>query len=177
MTLSYTHLETAWGRMLALADNNALCGLYFDDQKNRPSVAHQWTLNPELPIFIALREYLDQYTLNPHNALTNTNNPVNTPFTSPPFTYKFITGTPFAHRVWHAIATVPAGTTISYRELAHKIGAGNNYARAVAAATGRNPLSIIIPCHRIIGLNGSLTGYAGGLERKRALLDHAKLNQ
>jgi methylated-DNA-[protein]-cysteine S-methyltransferase len=79
-------------------------------------------------------------------------------------------GTPFQHAVWRAIATVPVGATISYAQLAQRAGHPGS-ARAVGAATGRNPLAIVVPCHRIIGTDGSLTGYASGLERKRALLE------
>ena len=78
-------------------------------------------------------------------------------------------GTPFQRAVWQAIATVPYGATIAYRELARARGRPGSV-RAAGAATGRNPLSIVIPCHRIVGADGALTGYAGGLERKRALL-------
>ncbi len=78
-------------------------------------------------------------------------------------------GTPFQHAVWKAIATVPAGETISYTELARRAGHPGSF-RAVGAATGRNPLAIVVPCHRIVGADGSLTGYAGGLARKRTLL-------
>ncbi len=78
-------------------------------------------------------------------------------------------GTPFQQAVWTAIAEVPAGATITYRELALRAGHPGSI-RAAGAATGRNSLAIVIPCHRIIGSDGSLTGYAGGLDRKRALL-------
>jgi methylated-DNA-[protein]-cysteine S-methyltransferase len=78
-------------------------------------------------------------------------------------------GTPFQRSVWNAIATVGFGNTIAYGELAERAGCAGS-ARAAGAATGRNPIGIIVPCHRILGSNGSLTGYAGGLERKRALL-------
>ena len=78
-------------------------------------------------------------------------------------------GTPFQLAIWRAIATVPYGETISYGELARRAGAPG-HARAAGAATGRNPIGIIVPCHRIVGADGSLTGYAGGLSRKRALL-------
>jgi O-6-methylguanine DNA methyltransferase len=77
-------------------------------------------------------------------------------------------GTPFQHAVWNAISGVGYGETISYGELAQRAGAAGR-ARAVGAATGRNPIGVIVPCHRIVGADGSLTGYAGGLERKRAL--------
>src|SRR5690606_3991900 len=78
-------------------------------------------------------------------------------------------GTPFQRSVWKAIFAVGFGETITYRELAQRAGCPGS-ARAAGTATGRNPLSVIVPCHRIVGSNGSLTGYAGGLDRKRALL-------
>lgn len=79
-------------------------------------------------------------------------------------------GTDFQLRVWQQLRTIPYGTTCSYATVARGIGATNGF-RAVGLANGRNPISIIVPCHRVIGANGSLTGYGGGLERKRFLLD------
>ena len=79
-------------------------------------------------------------------------------------------GTPFQQRVWAAVAAVPYGSTVTYREIAERIGAPNAY-RAVGAANGANPAAIIVPCHRIIGSEGKLHGYGGGLHQKRALLD------
>jgi len=78
-------------------------------------------------------------------------------------------GTEFQQRVWRAIAGVPAGETTSYGEIARRLGCPSSV-RAVGAAIGRNPLIVVVPCHRIVGAGGALTGYAGGLERKRALL-------
>jgi methylated-DNA-[protein]-cysteine S-methyltransferase len=80
-------------------------------------------------------------------------------------------GTPFQRRVWEALLTVPPGHTASYGEIAERIGRPSA-SRAVGAANGRNPLAIVVPCHRIIGAGGALTGYASGIERKRWLLDH-----
>ena len=79
-------------------------------------------------------------------------------------------GTPFQQRVWKEIARVPFGKTITYAKLAERAGAAGS-ARAAGAATGRNPIAIVVPCHRIVGTDGSLTGYAGGLERKMKLLE------
>ena len=79
-------------------------------------------------------------------------------------------GTPFQMKVWAALLAIPHGTTISYGEQARRLGVPNA-SRAVGAANGRNPVSIVVPCHRVIGGNGSLTGYGGGLERKKWLLD------
>ena len=78
-------------------------------------------------------------------------------------------GTPFQQKVWDSIAQVPYGQTLSYKKLAEGLGCPKSI-RAVAAAVGKNPISLLIPCHRIIGTNGSLTGYAAGLDLKRALL-------
>jgi methylated-DNA-[protein]-cysteine S-methyltransferase len=80
-------------------------------------------------------------------------------------------GTPFQQRVWRALCDIPYGETISYGELARRIGQPAA-ARAVGLANGQNPIAIVVPCHRVIGANGSLTGYGGGLERKRWLLAH-----
>jgi methylated-DNA-[protein]-cysteine S-methyltransferase len=80
-------------------------------------------------------------------------------------------GTPFQRRVWTALAEIPFGQTISYAELARRVG-DVKAVRAVGAANGRNPIPIIVPCHRVIGANGSLVGFGGGLERKQWLLEH-----
>jgi methylated-DNA-[protein]-cysteine S-methyltransferase len=80
-------------------------------------------------------------------------------------------GTDFQRRVWRALQAIPFGTTISYAELARRVGS-SAAVRAVGAANGRNPIPIIVPCHRVIGSDGSLTGFGGGLDRKRWLLEH-----
>jgi methylated-DNA-[protein]-cysteine S-methyltransferase len=81
------------------------------------------------------------------------------------------TGTPFQCQVWHALRAIAAGTTLSYGALARRIGAPRAV-RAVGLANGSNPIGVVVPCHRVVGSDGSLTGYAGGLERKRWLLEH-----
>jgi len=80
-------------------------------------------------------------------------------------------GTPFQREVWSALRAIPAGTTVSYGQLAANLGR-KEASRAVGAANGANPIPIVVPCHRVIGANGSLTGFGGGLPRKRWLLDH-----
>ena len=84
-------------------------------------------------------------------------------------------GTPFQREVWRALRGIPHGTTISYGQLAAQIGRPNAV-RAVGLANGANPIGVVVPCHRVIGSNGSLTGYGGGLERKRWLLNHEDVN-
>lgn len=80
------------------------------------------------------------------------------------------TGTSFQQRVWAALSTIPYGRTTSYGEIARRLGLPVGASRAVGAANGANPIAIMVPCHRVIGSNGSLTGYAGGLQRKQLLL-------
>ena len=80
-------------------------------------------------------------------------------------------GTPFQREVWKALRAIPAGATMSYGELAERLGRGGA-SRAVGTANGSNPVSLVVPCHRVVGANGTLTGYAGGLPRKKWLLDH-----
>ena len=81
-------------------------------------------------------------------------------------------GTEFNRRCWLALATIPYGQTVSYGEQARRLGLGSDAARAVGSANGRNPLPIVLPCHRVIGADGSLTGFGGGLDTKRFLLEH-----
>ena len=81
-------------------------------------------------------------------------------------------GTEFQRRCWLALGSIPYGQTVSYGEQARRLGLGNDAARAVGAANGRNPLPIVLPCHRVIGADGSLTGFGGGLDMKRFLLEH-----
>jgi methylated-DNA-[protein]-cysteine S-methyltransferase len=83
-----------------------------------------------------------------------------------------LNGTEFQQRCWVALASIPYGQTVSYGEQARRLGLGNDSARAVGAANGRNPLPIVLPCHRVIGADGSLTGFGGGLHVKRLLLEH-----
>jgi methylated-DNA-[protein]-cysteine S-methyltransferase len=81
-------------------------------------------------------------------------------------------GTEFQRRCWLALATIPYGQTVSYGEQARRIGLGSDSARAVGAANGQNPVPLVLPCHRVIGADGSLTGFGGGLHLKRFLLEH-----
>jgi methylated-DNA-[protein]-cysteine S-methyltransferase len=81
-------------------------------------------------------------------------------------------GTEFQRRCWLALATIPYGQTVSYGEQARRLGLGPDAARAVGAANGQNPVPLVLPCHRVIGADGSLTGFGGGLELKRFLLEH-----
>lgn len=145
------------GEILLVANPQgaALTGLYLERQKYYPEHAPRWAESPRLPLFrnaiAQLREYFAGTRIGFELPLA-------------------ADGTPFQRAVWSAIAAVPFGATISYGELALRCG-HPSAVRAAGAATGRNPLTVIVPCHRILGSGGALTGYAGGLERKRALLE------
>ena len=141
--------------LVANADGNALQGIYFARQKHFPADTATWRDARDTPL-------LDQAEAQLHEYFAGRRTSFELPLAP--------AGTPFQRRVWQAIAGVPFGTTISYAELARRIGTPSAV-RAAAAATGRNPLTVVIPCHRIVGSDGRMTGYAGGVERKRALLD------
>jgi len=150
----YTYTEGPLGRMLFTADAQALTGVYFIGQKYEAKPRPDWVEEDHVPVFTALRGQLARYF---KGELGTFNLPL-----APP-------GTPFQQRVWEALLQIECGATMTYGKLAESIGYASSV-RAVGAAVGRNPITLIIPCHRVIGADGSLTGYAGGLERKRALL-------
>ena len=150
----YDTYESPQGRMLLVATDDGLSGVYFNRQKYFPAKEKQWKRAPgHAPLKQAKRE-LAEYFAGKRTRFEVALDP---------------DGTPFQRSVWKAISRVGFGKTITYGTLAAKAGRPGS-ARAAGAATGRNPLGIIVPCHRIVGSNGSLTGYAGGLGRKRALL-------
>ena len=142
------------GPMLLAATEQGLAGVWFVGQKHMPD-RRQWRAQAAHPVLDAARQQLDDYFSGRLQA-----------FALP---LDIVQGTDFQRRVWQALQTIPYGTTTSYGTLAKGMGAPQAV-RAVGMAIGRNPLSIIIPCHRVLGANGSLTGYAGGLDRKHALL-------
>ena len=150
----YDFYDSPHGRMLLVASDDGLTGVYFDGQKYHPQFEAGWRHDARhAPLRQAKRE-LAEYFGGERKRFETALAPE---------------GTPFQRAVWKAISTVGFGKTITYGALAQLAGSSGS-ARAAGAATGRNPIGIIIPCHRIVGSNGSLTGYAGGLERKRALL-------
>src|SRR5215469_1702075 len=152
---SYTYLKTEMlGELLLVASSTHLVGIYFSNQKNAPKLPGDWKLDSKHPILRRagreLQEYLDAKR---------------TRF-SVPVSYD---GTDFQNEIWKQIARIPFGATITYSELAQRAGAPAAV-RAAGTATGKNPLGIIIPCHRVVGKNGAMGGYAGGLDRKKCLL-------
>jgi len=150
----FDFVDTPLGRLRLMAVREGLTGIAFDGDRYAPPLDPAWVHDPAHPAVRRAAAQLTAYFALERRVFDLPLAPA---------------GTPFQHTVWKAIATVPAGATISYAELAQRAGHAGS-ARAVGAATGRNPLAIVVPCHRIIGADGSLTGYASGLERKRALL-------
>ena len=148
------HYESPLGPMLLAATDRGLCGVWFIGQRHGPD-SRGWREDPSHPV---LREAAAQ--------LAGWFAGQRTAFALP---LDLQAGTPFQQDVWAALRAIPHGGTTSYAELARQLGRPSA-ARAVGAAVGRNPLSIVVPCHRVVGTGGSLTGYAGGLERKTALL-------
>ena len=142
-----------WGITLA-SDGRVLTGLWFDGQRHFGStLSAQRKECASLPVFEETRRWLDIY-FSGHK---------------PNFTPSLLLqGTAFQKHVWVALLSIPYGQTVTYGELARRLGCRS--AQAVGGAVGRNPISIIVPCHRVIGANDNLTGYAGGLDKKRALL-------
>jgi methylated-DNA-[protein]-cysteine S-methyltransferase len=132
-----------------------LTGVYFEGHVRGPSLAALGPRDDDRPEFAALRRQLDEYFAGDRTGFDLPLAP---------------RGEPFRQRVWALLRQIPYGETRSYGQLARELG-DPALAQAVGSANGRNPLSVIVPCHRVVGADGSLTGYAGGLERKRFLLE------
>ncbi len=150
----YTEIDSSWGPLLLVTDGDSVTGLYFSGGRHAPAPAADWRRVPVAALARTVERQLGEYA---GGRRLGFDVPI------------ALRGTPFQRTVWEEIRGIPYGETISYATLAAR--AGNSRAvRAAGAATGRNPISIIVPCHRVVGGDGRLTGYAGGLERKRALL-------
>lgn len=147
-----------YGEMLIRTNGSALTGLYFIGQQYFPADHQEWQRDVSGAVVRQTQRELDEYYAGQRTAFAITLAPQ---------------GTDFQQRVWNAISGVRCGETISYAMLAERSGFPGS-ARAAGAATGRNPISVIVPCHRIVGSNGKLTGYAGGLDKKEALLAHER---
>ena len=148
------------GKILLSSDGSALTGLWFPGQRYAQRLLRPEAREGVLPIFTQAHTWLTAYFQG--------KDPGPIPLLHPE-------GTPFQQDVWRLLLRIPYGRTTTYKALAAQLarqrGLQSMSAQAVGRAVGRNPISILIPCHRVIGSDGSLTGYAGGLERKRALLD------
>lgn len=152
-SMCHTAVDSPVGPLTLVAHDGVLSGLYMTDQRHRPA---DETFGPEDPspfgdVITQLAEYFAGTRTTFDLALD-------------------LIGTPFQRTVWRALREIPYGETVSYGELAQRLGRPSA-ARAVGLANGRNPIGIIVPCHRVVGSTGDLTGYGGGLDRKRHLLD------
>lgn len=159
-TVRYTLIDSTLGRILLTSDGDHLTGLYLDDfdqvlQRLETTVGAEPVSDDDLALFAAAGDQLAEY-------LAGTRTAFDLPLAP--------RGTEFQRDVWQALTTISYGATAGYGELAAWINRPSA-ARAVGAANGRNPISIIVPCHRVIGANGALTGYAWGEEKKRTLLE------
>jgi len=155
---THTVIDSAVGPLTIVAEDGAIVCLYMDLQRHRPDDDELGEPDPrgrEAEPFKAAADQLDAYFA---GELATFDLPL-----AP-------RGSEFQRRVWAALLEIPYGQTESYGELAERIGSPGA-ARAVGLANGKNPIGIVIPCHRVVGANGSLTGYGGGLDRKKQLLD------
>jgi methylated-DNA-[protein]-cysteine S-methyltransferase len=152
-TTYYSYIDCPLGQMFVQSNGQFVTGLFMPHHKGWRGPKTTWQLS-DAP-FAAVREQLDEYFAGERQQ-----------FDVP----LWLAGTPFQRRVWQELMRIPFGTTISYAQLALRIGKPTA-ARAVGHANGRNPISILVPCHRVIGIDGELTGYAGGVDKKRWLLD------
>ena len=150
----YTHYQSPIGILTIQANDKGLLGAWFQTQTTQPD--NLGKLDSEHPVLKQAVSEFQEY-------FSGTRQMFEVPLAA--------TGTEFQQKVWQALTTIPFGTTWSYQDLANAIG-NPKAVRAVGLANGKNPISIIVPCHRVIGKNGKLTGYAGGLERKEGLLKH-----
>ena len=150
----YTWMPAPVGRLLLTSDGEALIGLYIYQANHAPAIGEEWVEEPTAaPLPEAIRQ-LQEYFAGSRSEFDLPTRMI---------------GTEFQKRVWDELVRIPYGRTISYGELALRIG-NAKASRAVGLANGRNPISIIVPCHRVIGANGTLTGYGGGLPVKQKLL-------
>ena len=152
--MQYTYIASPLGDLLAVRDEIGLTGLYLPTGKHPVSVRSGWTRNDDA--FDDVRTQLEEY-------FAGTRREFELPLHA--------ACTEFQRRAWTALLDIPYGETSSYGKQAASIGSPDA-ARAIGLANGQNPISIIVPCHRVVGANGSLTGYGGGLDAKRWLLSH-----
>lgn len=153
-----TTVESPVGPLTLAWQEGFITGLHMHDQRHSPPDMGDW--EPDESVFGAAVEQLEEYFAGRRTTFDLPMRPA---------------GTEFQHRVWAGLRAIPYGRTISYAELAGRIG-NPKACRAVGLANGRNPIGIIVPCHRVIGANGTLVGYGGGLDRKRWLLEHERRN-
>jgi methylated-DNA-[protein]-cysteine S-methyltransferase len=154
MSRSYSIIKTSLGDLALVATQTELIGVYYHDCRHVPSALKSWTLDDKSVLLRKAGKEINEY-LDGKRSI----------FTIP----LGLVGTDFERKVWKEIANIPFGKTITYSELANRAGSPKAI-RAAGTATGKNPLSIIVPCHRVLGKGNAIRGYAGGPERKRRLL-------
>ena len=152
--VSTCHYDSPLGGILLAADEIGLTGLWFDGEKYFADNLPAEHTEQETPILIEVKRWLDIYFTGKEPDFTPPLHPI---------------GSPFRESVWEILLQIPYGKTTTYGEIAKRLG--SSCAQAVGGAVGHNEISIIIPCHRVVGTNGSLTGYAGGIDRKIKLLE------
>jgi O-6-methylguanine DNA methyltransferase len=153
-TIYTTTMPSPIGCLTLACRDEALCGLRMEDQRHASGVEPSWVRDDDR--FWDIAEQLRAYFAGDRSSFDL---PVR------------LEGTPFQVAVWSALRDIPFGETISYAELARRVGRPGA-SRAVGGANGRNPVAIVVPCHRVVAADGNLGGYGGGLDRKRWLLDH-----
>jgi len=153
-----TTFQSPLGKMIIAVTDKGLAGLWFEGQRHLPPELVAPPVWPSDPAHPVLQQVMTQLTEYFTGQRTQFDVPLDLAY-----------GTAFQQSVWQALLKIPQGGTASYGEVGRRIGKPAAV-RAVGAAVGRNPVSIIVPCHRVMGANGALTGYAGGLDRKTALL-------
>ncbi|QFU86913.1 methylated-DNA--[protein]-cysteine S-methyltransferase [Amycolatopsis sp. YIM 10] len=156
MGVQHAVVDSPVGELTVVAEDGALTGVYFEQHRRRPPEAALGTRDDAA--FDEVKRQLGEYFAGERTRFELSDLPP-----SPK-------GEPFQRRVWQLLTEIPYGETRSYGDLAHELG-DVSLAQAVGAANGRNPLAVVVPCHRVIGADGALTGYAGGLDRKRFLLE------
>lgn len=158
MTYLY-HYMSPLGGITLTSDGEAVTGLWFDGQKYFPAGLSETHPKDALPVFEEAARWLNDYFAG------------KAPSNTPPLKLE---GTSFRRAVWEILLTIPYGQTITYGEVAHRLAEQEGFirtsAQAVGNAVGHNPISLMVPCHRVVGTNGSLTGYAGGIDKKLWLL-------
>ncbi|TMA65514.1 MAG: methylated-DNA--[protein]-cysteine S-methyltransferase [Deltaproteobacteria bacterium] len=154
MTLFYKEIESPVGKLKLVASSNALVAVLWERERPNRVKLDTMTLAPQHPILLETERQLAEYFSGERIQFDLPLQP---------------DGSEFQKKVWQALREIPFGQTRSYLDLAKALGS-SKAARAVGAANGKNPLSIIVPCHRVVGADGSLTGFAGGVETKAALL-------
>ncbi|HWA82291.1 MAG TPA: methylated-DNA--[protein]-cysteine S-methyltransferase [Fimbriimonadaceae bacterium] len=149
----YDTFDSPIGTLLATSDGERVTGIYMENHKGGPIIGPEWRRDPGR--FAETRRQIGEYFAGRRRA-----------FDLP----LALSGTPFQKQVWDELLAIPYGGTTTYGAIAKKLG-DPNASRAVGTAVGRNPISIVVPCHRVLGSSGAITGFAGGVDKKRQLLD------